>query len=214
MYCLTVWQVSNLHRQDVVNKTFLAMMGTDSLTAKNLPGYPAGIGITMWPKDQDTGFTYLRFNWAKPSSRRNTEYLQQIFANIRSMGAQRVPAAKLGLAQISDDDLKDKIKQRFGYMASEVKKLQKAEEAEEERQRQIEDLEIEEEDEEKGQKALKRSQKNARAEAVSSVSPPQKLRLTALPDSQRAHSKASQVRIHSCQVRFSLHTQCHVRLRG
>ena len=106
----------NSHQQDVVNKTFMTLMGIESLTSKNLPGYPSGMDISTWPKDKDTGLTYIRFNWTTPGNKRNTEFLQQIFANIRSMGAQRVPTAKLPLSQISDDDLKNKIKQRFTYI--------------------------------------------------------------------------------------------------
>ena len=65
----------NSHQQDVVNKTFMTLMGIESLTSKNLPGYPSGMDISTWPKDKDTGLTYIRFNWTTPGNKRNTEFL-------------------------------------------------------------------------------------------------------------------------------------------
>ena len=146
-------------------------MGVDNLVPKNLPDYPYGIDKTSsaWPKDRATGQPLLRFRWSKMKGHDIAENLDDVFKNIREFGSQRLPAAKRFLEQISDDDLKEKIKKKYLYMAAEFRKVKTVEEQEEtQRQRQEEELEdaAQEKDD---HDALSRAKKNSRAEAVSNV---------------------------------------------
>lgn len=155
--------------QDLVNKTFQQLMGIESLMGKHLPEYPYGIDKThrIWPKDSATGQPYLRFDWSQTKNRNTTIGLEEVFKNIRDFGSQRLPIAKKFLEQISDDDLKEKIKKKYLYMAGEFRKLKAAEEKEKaQRRRQEEELEDAAQEEE-DRDALSRAKKNSRAEAVS-----------------------------------------------
>lgn len=114
-----------IEQQDVVNCTLLTLMGSTSLDAKHLVGFPHGIDP---PKDA-TGNELLRFDWKHNKKHVvNTAGIKRVLTYIRSQGATNHPEAAPSLAKILDVHLNDKITQRFEYMAKAYTKLQKARE--------------------------------------------------------------------------------------
>ncbi|KAF8155450.1 hypothetical protein B0H34DRAFT_798636 [Crassisporium funariophilum] len=155
--------------KDLVNMTFKQLMGVDSLEPKKLPEYPHQIGRTNehWPKDPETKNPFLRFDWKKAAAKgSNKTNLDKVFRNIWAQGAQQYKPAEKFLSQISDEHLKQKIAEKYNYMAREWTKLKKEQEAKEERQRRIKELEEEADQVAQDQKVLNRAQKNSRAKAV------------------------------------------------
>ncbi|KAF8868105.1 hypothetical protein BD779DRAFT_1684714 [Infundibulicybe gibba] len=138
----------------------------------------------LWPRDQATQKAYLRFDWKNNmNSSLNKPGIKEVFTYLRGMGEKRFPEAKKVLAQISNDDLMDRIHAKYTYMSSEWKKVKKANEAAEERQKHEEEMEELNGEDEEDRKVLNRSQKNSQAEAVLSA------RIQKRPQSQYTDAK-------------------------
>lgn len=100
----------------------MTLMGTTSLDAKNLIGFPHGIDP---PKDA-TGNEFLRFDWKYNKKHSvNAAGIKRVLAYVRSHGANNHPEAALSLPKILDVHLQDKITQRFEYMAKAYNKFKK-----------------------------------------------------------------------------------------
>lgn len=68
----------------------------------------------------------MRFNWdAAHNKSPNAEALEKIFDSLRATGAKRCPAADEDLENICDNDLKERIKDKFVSMAREFKSKRK-----------------------------------------------------------------------------------------
>jgi predicted nucleic acid-binding Zn-ribbon protein len=68
----------------------------------------------------------MRFNWdAAYNKSPNAEALEKIFNSLRATGAKRCPAANEDLENICDNDLKERIKDKFVSMAREFKSKRK-----------------------------------------------------------------------------------------
>jgi hypothetical protein len=68
----------------------------------------------------------MRFNWdAAYNKSPNAEALEKIFDSLRATGAKRCPAADEDLENICNNDLKERIKDKFVSMAREFKSKRK-----------------------------------------------------------------------------------------
>lgn len=92
----------------------------------SLSSFPFGIGEERWPKNLVDQKPYMRFNWdAAYNKSPNAEALEKIFNSLRATGAKRCPAADEDLENICDNDLKERIKDKFVSMAQEFKSKRK-----------------------------------------------------------------------------------------
>ncbi|KAG1806960.1 hypothetical protein EV424DRAFT_1544055 [Suillus variegatus] len=112
--------------QNVIIDTLKIHIGTDSLAGASLPSFPFGIGEERWPKNPVDQKPYMRFNWDTAYNKSpNAEALEKIFNSLRATGAKRCPAADEDLENICDNDLKERIKDKFVSMAQEFKSKRK-----------------------------------------------------------------------------------------
>ncbi|KAG6897032.1 hypothetical protein C0993_007816 [Termitomyces sp. T159_Od127] len=86
----------------------------------------------------------------------NEEGLHEIYDYIQANGKMTVPEAARSLADIMEDDLRDKIRSKWSYMALQWKNMKKAGDEQEERRQREEELLDEEENESKVLNARKR----------------------------------------------------------
>ncbi|KAG0694398.1 hypothetical protein DFH29DRAFT_1034493 [Suillus ampliporus] len=114
-------------KKDVIIDTLKIHLGTDSLAGASLPAFPFGIGEERWPKNPVDQKPYMRLNWdAAYNKWLNAEALDRIFDSLRATGAKRCPAADEDLENICDNDLKERITDKFVSMAREFKSKRKA----------------------------------------------------------------------------------------
>ncbi|KAG0696803.1 hypothetical protein DFH29DRAFT_1024476 [Suillus ampliporus] len=114
-------------KKDVIIDTLKIHLGTDSLAGASLPAFPFGIGEERWPKNPVDQKPYMRLNWDTAYNKwPNAEALDRIFDSLHATGAKRCPAADEDLENICDNDLKERIKDKFVSMAREFKSKRKA----------------------------------------------------------------------------------------
>ncbi|KAH9946900.1 hypothetical protein B0H21DRAFT_822396 [Amylocystis lapponica] len=110
--------------KDLIAKIFKHLMGVSKITPKCLPAYPSA--DTPPPQDPSTGQPLLRLNWnAGASHVNNVQGLERVLTFIRTHGARHHPIATQALTDINDDDLKERIKSKYEYMARQWRLLQK-----------------------------------------------------------------------------------------
>ncbi|KAG1751406.1 uncharacterized protein EDB91DRAFT_1243673 [Suillus paluster] len=114
-------------KKDVIINTLKIHLGTDSLAGASLPAFPFGIGEERWPKNPVDQKPYMRLNWdAAYNKWLNAGALDRIFDLLHVTGAKQCPAADEDLENICDNDLKERIKDKFVSMAREFKSKRKA----------------------------------------------------------------------------------------
>ncbi|KAG1742207.1 hypothetical protein EDB19DRAFT_1907673 [Suillus lakei] len=114
-------------KKDVIINTLKIHLGADSLAGASLPAFPFGIDEERWPKNPVDQKPYMCLNWdAAYNKWPNAEALDRIFNLLRVTGAKRCPATDEDLENICDNDLKERIKDKFISMAQEFKSKHKA----------------------------------------------------------------------------------------
>ncbi|KAG6908023.1 hypothetical protein DXG01_006442 [Tephrocybe rancida] len=137
--------------KDVVNKVFQHLMGIERLEAKTLPSYPHGIDPAnpQWPRDLVTSNPLMWFDWKRSiRDATNESGIKKIYSHIVSSSTALVPEAKQALLDITKDDLVEKIRSKWSYMASQWKTREKSmNELADRRQREEDPLDEAEQDE-------------------------------------------------------------------
>lgn len=155
-------------RQDAVNGSFKAHLSITKLEAKHLPSFPYQIDRVSdaWPRDA-TGVPLTRFDWKQNHDHQtNQSGITDVFNHVKYNGPTLFPGSAGALCKIFDDHLKEKIVDRFKYMAKQFCGLQKKGDARR-------DAETEERETENGSETepveggdSSRSKKNARVKGV------------------------------------------------
>ncbi|KAH9949318.1 hypothetical protein B0H21DRAFT_707214 [Amylocystis lapponica] len=112
--------------KDLIAKIFKHLMGVSKITPKSLPAYPSADSDAPPPQDPSTGQPLLRLDWSAGASHvNNVKGLERVLTFIRAHGARHHPIATQGLTDINDDHLKERIKNKYEYMARQWRMLQK-----------------------------------------------------------------------------------------
>ncbi|EJF67326.1 hypothetical protein DICSQDRAFT_165150 [Dichomitus squalens LYAD-421 SS1] len=109
--------------KDVVNATYMHLLGISALAKKNIPGYPQA--NEEWPTDAATGRRLLRFKWnVSVKDPVNAVGIATVKDTIRASGAERDRDCAPYLPKILDAHLLDRIATKFHYMAKQHKNYQ------------------------------------------------------------------------------------------